>query len=255
MAQRPLMLKEYLELESSLDPLCYWSPPQLAGGATIRRLLETELRRDSVRKGRAITKLAAVITAVRLLKFSPASRGRNRSFSKSLSRRFWRRTGDERDLGKNRRVMVKEVVLQRATDGEENAIVNSCSSSSDGGVDSAPDFIRSSRGSSELFEEGKQQPATSPGPKKRLLAGVGDDSGRLSSAGREPEEICEKAVVECHSEEEKEQLSPVSVMDFPYNEEDDDDDVAKSSPSSPSFLQFVAKIESERLSLSLSLSN
>ncbi|OAY77987.1 hypothetical protein ACMD2_17202 [Ananas comosus] len=47
--------------------------------------------------------------------------------------------------------------------------------------------------------------------------------------------------------EEKEQLSPVAVMDFPYENEDEDEDedatTTTTSPSSPSFQQTLANIE------------
>lgn len=51
----------------------------------------------------------------------------------------------------------------------------------------------------------------------------------------------------CQSEE-KEQQSPVSVMDFPYGDEEE------SSSPSPSFQQSLANIESKCLLCSLSLS-
>lgn len=44
--------------------------------------------------------------------------------------------------------------------------------------------------------------------------------------------------------EEKEQLSPVAVMDFPYEDEDEDATITTTSPSSPSFQQTLANIES-----------
>lgn len=51
---------------------------------------------------------------------------------------------------------------------------------------------------------------------------------------------------QCHSEEE-EQLSPMSVMDFPSGEEDEEEEA--DDPASPSFHHSLAKLERRHLIL------
>ncbi|URD89568.1 hypothetical protein MUK42_26508 [Musa troglodytarum] len=123
MAQKPLMLKDYLELDWDSDSYCagFGCVPAQAGDAdpdadatTMRYLLDAELPGGGggptlhrTRSMSAMAKISAVIGAFRLLSFagassSSASVGRrrcgaggflSRSFSKRLSGSFWRKTG------------------------------------------------------------------------------------------------------------------------------------------------------------------
>lgn len=48
----------------------------------------------------------------------------------------------------------------------------------------------------------------------------------------------------CRSEQEKEQLSPVSIMDFPRQGDEAEDEEEDDESSSPGFEQSLANIES-----------
>ncbi|PKA53980.1 hypothetical protein AXF42_Ash016145 [Apostasia shenzhenica] len=232
MAQRPLMLKEHLELDSKLESFRLNQQPQ-AAGATVRSLLQKELLGDpggSVaglfrsRPNGTLTRLSAVIRAVRMLRFghggSIQARHLRRSSSQNLKRQgyFWgrgRRSCDADVSKKRRKVLLKEFVRLRAFDNKPADMASI--------VRSSLNFSSSSDGGGGLFIDGKQE--STPGSTN----GVGV-SGEifLPSAGsgsREPKEICHKEI-ESSSEEGKEQLSPVSVMDFPFQAEEEEDDVA-----------------------------
>ena len=174
MGQKPLMLKEYLELDSNLESCSgFGCAPRRGDAATMRCLLEVELRGSDggrlvrARSNGALAKLSAVIHAVRLLPFGGLSAGCRsshegflaRSFSKRLRGSFWKKRGKEEEH--EARVRVIDIVQLRSfeEEGEEgksfdfpSPVVSSCSSWSET-YSSGSDFLRSSIGSSECLGE------------------------------------------------------------------------------------------------------
>lgn len=183
MAEKPLMLKDYLEIEidsqaeSSDGFPCY---PRLADAATVRHLLAAELRGGAGKrfacprsaKGGALTRISAAIK-LKLLPFS-AAEGRNgegflsRSFSKRLRGSFWKKRSEgaegEGERDRKRSVRVKDIVRLRSFEeieerrsfGCPSPVVSSCSSSSESeslSSSSGSDFVSSSIGSSEFLDE------------------------------------------------------------------------------------------------------
>ncbi|XP_020683569.1 uncharacterized protein LOC110100415 isoform X1 [Dendrobium catenatum] len=143
--------------------------------------------------------------------------------------------------------MVKDIVRLGSFDEETversslfypSPVVSRCGSSSD--------FLFSTAATSELFVDGKDSMPISPRTEKGVFVGPGEESRRPSTGCQEPEEqeICGKVGMDCPFEEEKEQLSPVSVMDFPYQDEDEDEAVVEQpSAISPCFEQSLINIE------------
>nr|CAD1835378.1 unnamed protein product [Ananas comosus var. bracteatus] len=293
MAEKPLMLKDYLEIEidsqaeSSDGFPCY---PRLADAATVRHLLAAELRGgagkrfDSPRsaKGGALTRISAAIK-LKLLPFS--AEGRNgegflsRSFSKRIRGSFWKKRSEdaegEGERDRKRSVRVKDIVRLRSFEeieerrsfGCPSPVVSSCGSSSESessSSSSGSDFVSSSIGSSEFLDEiessaaknsspprspnANANPNPNPNPRICTVADIGvraEETATGDTKGVESE-----SREECQMEaEEKEQLSPVAVMDFPYEDEDEDTTTTTTSPSSPSFQQTLANIERTKLQL------
>lgn len=269
MGQKPLMLKEYLELDSNLESYSeFRCAPRRGDSTTMRCFLEAELHRGEGRLSRSrskvtLTSLSAVIHKVRLLPFIPSSSGcrsshdrfLSRCFSKRLRGSFWKKRGKEKE--NESRVRVKDIVrLRSIKEGEEMKsfeflfpVVSSCSSWSETQTDSSgSDFLRSSIGSSECLGEidaAGDDKAGSPlrrSPKERIAVAGDSVSVETATGHREPKSE-RMECPGCQSEEEKEQLSPVSVMDFPYEDEEEE------SPPSPSFHQSLANIERTKLLL------
>ncbi|KAG1354607.1 hypothetical protein COCNU_07G007190 [Cocos nucifera] len=269
------MLKEYLELDSDLES-CSGSGCTLRRGdsTTMRFLLETELRRGEGRLVRArskgtLTRLSAVIHALRLLPFGASSSGcrssherlLTRSLSKRLKGSFWKKRGKEQE--NESRVRVKDIVRLRSfeEEGEEkksfefaSPVVSSHSSRWETETDtSGSEFLRSSIGSSECLSEidaagdgdvtGNDKTCSPPlrSPTGRMSVGGDSVSVETATGHREPK----SERMECPGCQtlETEQLSPVSVMDFP-----DEDEEEPSSPSF-SFQQSLANIERTKLQL------
>ncbi|KAI0500114.1 hypothetical protein KFK09_018322 [Dendrobium nobile] len=265
MAQKPLMLKDYLELDSCSESF-WWPPLQRAGGTSVRRLLEAELGGGGADKGGwrlvrsrskgALTRLSAVI---KLLQFSAEEgpvasavdavcgggppRLLPRSFSKKLRRSFWKKRDHEKE--EKGKVMVKDIVRLGSFD-EETVERSSLfyPSPVDSRCGSSSGFLFSTAATSELFVDGKDSMPISPRTEKGVFVGPGEESRRPPTGCQEPEEICGKVGMDCPFEEEKEQLSPVSVMDFPYQDEDEDEAVVEQpSAISPCFEQSIINIE------------
>lgn len=187
MTKKPLMLKDYLELDWNTEPTAagFHSAPRRADGraTTVRFLLEAELRCCGRRKQhppqtrslRAMQKISALFNAVGLLPFA-GSEGVS-------SRSFWRKRGKV-----EKRLKAKDTVHSRSReevmDVEERVsfdlpspVVSSCSGCSE--FDSlASDFLQSSVASSDpsddvtAGEENKDSPRCSPirGPDERIGA-------------------------------------------------------------------------------------
>ncbi|KAH0456409.1 hypothetical protein IEQ34_014316 [Dendrobium chrysotoxum] len=263
MAQKPLMLKDYLELDSCSESF-WWAPLQRAGGTSVRRLLEAELGGGGADKGGwrlvrsrskgALTRLTAII---KLLQFSTEEgpvasadavrsggppRLLPRSFSKKLRRSFWKKRDHEKE--EKVKVMVKDIVRLSSFDEEtveRSSLFYPSPVISRSGSSSGYLF---STATSELFVDGKDSMPISPRTEKGVFVGPDEESRRPSTGCQEPEEICGKVDMDCPFEEEKEQLSPVSVMDFPYQDEDEDEAVVEQpSAISPCFEQSIINIE------------
>ncbi|CAL5030500.1 unnamed protein product [Urochloa decumbens] len=195
--QQQLMLKEWLELESSAEL-------SRDGFGCYPRHLAADLRSASGRRrnGDVIARFSAAVRAA-LSRPPPAGREREAAaLSRSLSRRlrpgFWkrkrRRSGEAEDM--------------------ERAPVASCSATA---------------ASSGRRDALSSSPAMSP---RRLSwerrQDDGDGAGHLSGGRRSHETVVEGCQCEtaCHLDEERERerrLSPVSVMDFLSPDGDDDD--------------------------------
>ncbi|XP_009386713.2 uncharacterized protein LOC103973783 [Musa acuminata AAA Group] len=294
MAQKPLMLKDYLELDWDSESYCagFGCVPAQAGdvdpdadAATMRYLLDAELRGGGggprlqrTRSMNAMAKISAVIGAFRPLSFagassSSASGGRRRcgeggfltrSFSQRLSGSFWRMTGmaaaavamedtwvGVKDIVRLRSVEEKVVSEELRSFDFPSPALSSCTvwSESDflpsttAGTDSSDDSLSSAgAATSREAKKGSPRARSSRKPKvDRKSTGEGlDASGAgLSRMPMAPESEGTESP-QCHSEEE-EQLSPMSVMDFPSGEEDEEEEA--DDPASPSFHRSLAKLE------------
>ncbi|XP_072963067.1 uncharacterized protein [Typha angustifolia] len=244
MAEKPLMLKDYLALDSyseSCDGFrCY---PRLADAATVRHLIDAELRggggRIRTRSKGALRRISAAIK-LKLLPFSSSTAvGSNqegslsRSFSKRLKGSFWNKRAKEDDE-------IEEGIGERPSFECPSPVVSSCSSWSDSDS-SGSDFLPSSIASSEK----ESSPPRSPcGNTNTTASKVGDEAVENATGHRDQK----GELLECPSEEEKEQLSPVSVMDFPFEDEEDDEE-ATTTTASPSFRHANARIERTKLQL------
>ncbi|CAL9088903.1 unnamed protein product [Musa textilis] len=288
MARKLLMLKDYLELDcdSESGGKGFWQAPMPASdadadAATVRRLLDAELQGGSGRRRlprtrsmSALTRISAVINAIRLLPFAVASSSnsalcgerrsgqeglRSRSFSRRLSGSFWRKTGKTAAAEEvENRVRVKDIVRLRSFEEEANGderrsfgfpspTISSRSSWSES--DSyGSDFLPSTASTdasddippagADTTEDGnKGSPRASP--RRSPMACRKSTGEGFAASHRLAPKVTESEGMgspQCRlEEEEQQQLSPVSVMDFPSEEEDD--------PASRSFRHSLAKLE------------
>ncbi|CAL9087375.1 unnamed protein product [Musa textilis] len=282
MSRKPLMLKDYLELDwnsetSSAGFRCV--PRRAEDAATVRCLLDAELRggagRELPRTRSMSTLISAMFNAVRLLPVAASGGGRrsgdeglrSSSFSKRLRGSFWRRRGNEEE----NRVNLRNIVRLRSFREEEeddvggerrsfdfpSPVVSSCSSDKESDSFSS-DFVPSSIASSgdteapsgsttaAAIDVKDDSPLASPNRSPKGRNSVQEDAA-ASAAGTKATEGQGEESPACHSEEEeKEQLSPVSVMDFPSEEDEDGDD---DDSASPSFHHSLAKLERTKLQL------
>nr|CAD1835443.1 unnamed protein product [Ananas comosus var. bracteatus] len=217
----------------------------------------------AIGEGGALTRISAAIK-LKLLPFSAAEGRSGegflaRSFSKRIRGSFWKKRSEdaegkgegEGERDRKRSVRVKDIVRLRSFEeieerrsfGCPSPVVSSCGSSSESesSSSSGSDFVSSSIGSSEFLDEiesaaaknsspprspnanANANPNPNPNPRVCTVADIGvraegtatGDTKGVESESRE----------ECQMEaEEKEQLSPVAVMDFPYENEDEDED-------------------------------
>ena len=180
MAQKPLLLKDYLELDPNSDSCnSFASFPRRADSFTVRFLLEAERCRggDGARLIRSrskgtLTRISAVINAV--MNFPISSPTRPGGFSKRLiSIRFWKKKKGDDDS----KVTVKDIVRLNSFElyGEQrrsslyfpSPVVSSCSSCSDADEGSDSFLSSSSGGSSECFAV-----KSSPSPSHRQSPAV-----------------------------------------------------------------------------------
>ncbi|KAJ0968833.1 hypothetical protein J5N97_021710 [Dioscorea zingiberensis] len=226
MAEKPLMLKDYLELDSHCDSLPFHC-------STMRYFLHTELNHAKLSKS-PISKLTALMQAPVL--------SLSRSFSKRLRRSIGMKLEEEKSssMAHNKDIKVKDIMkLSSFNNGDEglsimspSPIVSSCSSSTSSTSSRRSSISRCS--SSSGLEFLISSTATSVG------AGEGDNNKDLEMKEMEREEC------NFHSEDEseKEQLSPVSVMDFPNYDQEEEEEEEESTPHG--FQQSLANIERAR---------
>ncbi|KAF3340171.1 hypothetical protein FCM35_KLT15942 [Carex littledalei] len=219
---KPLMLKDYLELDSNSDSIDQY--------ASMRHLLQVELRSGSgrrqlirTRSKNALLKLSSLMKLdFLLLSCSPSSinkRPRSRNMLKknqSGSFAFWKKRGTTDHEVED--VRVKDIVRLTSFN------ITTCSSSSWSESDfTGSDFLPSSNGSSEFIPD--------------IITDADDSHGGS-----------DKKVV-TRDEEEKDQLCPISVMDFPYDEEEEEETADEGISDSSSFQENLASIERARQAL------
>ncbi|KAA8521969.1 hypothetical protein F0562_012717 [Nyssa sinensis] len=268
---RPLMLKDYLLDDlSSCSSNGFRSYPRRQCCTTVRFLLEIDLKtrgsNQTERLLRSKSKAAsttmsalqraseAVINAVKLLPFSsvksPSSQKQNkpkkailpRSLSRKLWRRsFWKKSDKEIQRWKSFRDFLEEkqqpldfyTSITTVATTDSNSPTNNSNGNSWSDSDFTSNYLQSWSCNSENscendVVESKRQ---SPGKvvSKRVGVEVGNDSMEATNTKKQ-----------WPNEEEKEQFSPVSVLDFPF---DDEDEV------SSSFQDTLARMEGTKQKL------
>ncbi|XP_062217018.1 uncharacterized protein LOC133917075 [Phragmites australis] len=228
----PVTLRDFLELrcESSSDGFRSY-PRRLpcdddAGvlQAPVRLLIEAHLRRSPSRSPSSF-----------FLPKSPGALARISSLSQSFSRRirggFWRRREDDDD----------EVYFdERDSFGLPSPLVSSCSASESG----------SEYGESEAGITAEETPASAPASEceKSSSSSADHDCTDAPGAGGHGQKAAldgDSAVGRNMKMEDKQQLSPVSVLDFPF----DDDDGDEGSDASPSFQHCPADLQRTKAQL------
>ncbi|WOL07508.1 hypothetical protein Cni_G16250 [Canna indica] len=253
--QKPLMLKDYLELDfdSESSGAGFRCAPRRANDAdTMRRLLDAELRRGGgarrLPRTRSMSALKRISAVFKLLPFASASDSSAseggllaRSFSRRMSVSFWRKRNKPAAATAEEEESRHFDETRRSCDFPSLA-VSRCSSWSQ--FESFGSYFLASSISStdatddipcEVINDGKACLHCSP--KAKTAAGdVSDVSIKVT-------ERDDKILPECQSsEDEEEQLSPVSIMDFPSEEDDDEEDEACDLASS-SFRRNVVNLE------------
>ncbi|URD98064.1 hypothetical protein MUK42_28949 [Musa troglodytarum] len=292
MARKLLMLKDYLELDcdSESGGKGFWQAPMPASdadadAATVRRLLDAELQGGSGRRRlprtrsmSALTRISAVINAIRLLPFAVASFSnsalcgerrsgqeglRSRSFSRRLSGSFWRKTGKTAAAEEvENRVRVKDIVRLRSFEEEANGDERRSFGFPSPTISSRSSWSESDSYGSDFLPSTASTDASDDIPPAGAVTTEDGNKGSPRASPRRSPMACRKSTGEgfaashrlapkvtesegtgspqCRlEEEEQQQLSPVSVMDFPSEEEDD--------PASRSFRHSLAKLESTPL--------
>lgn len=161
MSDKPLMLKDYLELDPNSDPI-----DGFERYTSMRHLLQAELRGRSAsgrqlirtRSRNALMKLSSLIKLdFLLLSCSPSSinkGSRSRNFlKKNQSGSFWKKRGTDEER-KGGDVKVKDIVRLRSFNLPTSPLSSSSSSSSWSESDfNGSDFLPSSNGSSEFIPD------------------------------------------------------------------------------------------------------
>ncbi|KAL5554874.1 hypothetical protein UlMin_037110 [Ulmus minor] len=267
MEQKPLMLKDYLLDDlSSCSSNGFNSFPRRQCCTTVRFLLEIELNhkqstvnnpkrlpsRSRSRAAASITISAlqrasdAVINAVKQLPFpsvkSSSVQNRRkgilpRSISKRfLKNRFWGIADNEgKDIKRLR--LFGELLREQAQPSDQNTILTASTSSNSWWCDS--EFTSETLGSSSCENDVVYSEQM---VKKKVEITVGDDS-RESETTTTASTCSSQNAKEWPNEEEKEQFSPVSVLDCPFEDEDE-----TSTTSSP-FNRNLARLEGTKRKL------
>ncbi|URD95483.1 hypothetical protein MUK42_29881 [Musa troglodytarum] len=281
MVRKPLMLKDYLELDDDDDSESVASSG-LASVPTIRCLLDAELRSGAARLVHAAqsnkitrSKFCAAINAVKLLPFSSSDGrclpGHEGSLSRSISRRLrsslWKKKEKKADQQAtvDSRGKVRDIVQQRSFDenGEgwkslrfPSPVASSLSSWSETeSCGTASDLLPASMASWESLDENAdsaggrrtEAPSRGPNPNDKSEKKADDeksDGEAIASRSAKVSGGKEMQSSECNSEEEdeEEKLSPVSVIDYPYQQENGHDD-DEEQHTTTTFHRSLANIE------------
>ncbi|KAM3316586.1 hypothetical protein ACQJBY_034614 [Aegilops geniculata] len=227
-AAAPLTLRDFLEMacESSCSDGFRTYPRRLlpcpvphsddatqaklrAEPAPVRLLIEADLRRSPSRTLSSI-----------LFPRSPRSLAAISRLSRTLSRRlvFWRRHPDD-DRS------------ERDSLGLPSPVVSSCSASEYAESEAEPP-------GPPPVEATDEKPASKPSPSPSPSSSSGSvdaDDGPAAAGAKHKERQTDGGDAVGSTEEEKQQLSPVSVMDFPFHHDDDDEtsDAGTCSPATP----------------------
>ncbi|KAJ1702241.1 hypothetical protein LUZ63_002020 [Rhynchospora breviuscula] len=249
MSNKPLMLKDYLEQDSNWDSI-----DEFSRYASMRHLLELELRGGRqlirTRSKNALLKLSSLIKLdFLLLSCSPSSinkRSRFRNFSKKnqSTGSFWKKRGSEVERKGTGDVRVKDIVRLRSFNLPTSPLASSSSSSSSSSSWSesdctGSDFLPSSNGSAEFIPD--IEPNCTGADEKCSPVRT-----ETSHGGSEKKVGTSETTGSNSEEEEKDQLSPVSIMDFPYEEEEIEEE---ESISDSSFHANLASVERAKQAL------
>ncbi|XP_078176949.1 uncharacterized protein LOC144571501 [Carex rostrata] len=246
---KPLMLKDYLELDSNSDSIDQY--------ASMRHLLQVELRSGSGRRQlirsrskNALLKLSSLMKLdFLLLSCSPSSINKSkRSRSRNLLKKnqngsFWKKRGTTDHVVEH--VRVKDIVRLTSFNITSTSPLPSSSSSSWSESDfTGSDFLPSSNGSSEFIPDITDDADGKCSPVRTEATHGGSDKKVV---------VTRDELTECNTEEEeKDQLSPISVMDFPYEEEEEEEEeetVDEGISDFSSFQENLASIERARQAL------
>ncbi|XP_077246563.1 uncharacterized protein LOC143886470 [Tasmannia lanceolata] len=270
--QRSLMLKDFLSEDTNSSPWNNFLsfPIRSDSDTTVRKLIHTDLNTKDTNNERKLHKSRSkaslktisalhqasetVINALKHLPFTTVKSSLNptknpskqgillRNFSRKLRRSFWKKNEEvEREI--SIKVRVKDIIRWKSfaeSDEKENSFnfsspihnitTTTSSRSSCSENDSESDFLQSSSSSSEY--SGENEGKNSFLPEKN---GVGEDSLQtVTCYGKPKAEEESQGVLDSSSPDDKEQLSPVSVLDFPFEDED---------TTSSSFQQSLANME------------
>ncbi|RWW71438.1 hypothetical protein BHE74_00020814, partial [Ensete ventricosum] len=282
MVRKPLMLKDYLELDDDDDSESVASSG-LAGVPTIRCLLDAELRGGAARLVRTVqsnkntrSKFCAAIHAVKLLPFSSSDGrclpGHDGSLSRSISRRLrgslWKKKEKKADQqAADSRAKVRDIVQKRSFDesGEgwkslrfPSPVASSLSSWSETeSCGTVSDLLPASMASSESLDENaasaggrrNESPSRGPNPDDKSEKKADDEKSEREAIASRPAKVSDSKDMEsseCNSEEEdeEEKLSPVSVIDYPYQQDNGHDDEEEEQDTTTTFHRSLANIES-----------
>ncbi|XP_040378325.1 uncharacterized protein LOC102714719 [Oryza brachyantha] len=241
----PLTLRDFLEQSSSEGFRSYPRFPAADDGGVgdlappVRLLIEAGLRRSPSRSPSFYS----------FFHKSPGTLSKISRLSRSLSRRFRGGFLRRREDGDDEEDDID--VDERDSFGLPSPVVSSCSSS---------EWERAESSCTELAtttEEGEEEKCASEYEKTSQSSTGGSIAfhGAADAGGDGHKEEVDGEPVGCNLEmEDKPQLSPVSVMDFPYDDDDEDDDHGEegSDPGgmcSPSFQQCLAELQRSKAEL------
>ncbi|CAL9153898.1 unnamed protein product [Musa hybrid cultivar] len=282
MVRKPLMLKDYLELDDDDDDSESVASSGLAGVPTIRCLLDAELRSGAARlvhtaqsNKNTRSKFCAAINAVKLLPFSSSDGrclpGHDGSLSRSISRRLrgslWKKKEKKADqqAAVDSRAKVRDIVRHRSFDenGEgwkslrfPSPVASSLSSWSETeSCGTVSDLLPASMASSESLDENaasaggrrKESPSRGPNLNDKSEKKADDEKSEGEAIASRPAKVSdskETESYECNSEEEdeEEKLSPVSVIDYPYQQDNGHGD-EEEQDATTTFHRSLANIE------------
>ncbi|BAF10684.1 uncharacterized protein [Oryza sativa Japonica Group] len=237
----PLTLRDFLEQSSSEGFRAYPRFPVadegVAGGdlaPPVRLLIEAGLRRSPSR----------LPSFYNFFHKSPGTLAKISRLSRSLSRRFrdglWRRRGED-DGEEDDDIAVDE----RDSLGLPSPVVSSCSSSE-------CEYMAESEAELATTEEEKCASASSASEyEKTSQSSTGSVAfhGAADAGGDgHKEDVGDEPVGRKLEMEDKQQLSPVSVLDFPFDD-DDGEEGSDAGMCSPSFQQCLAELQRSKAEL------